>query len=345
MTIPKVFVPNERLFASDLNDNFDFLDTAIGGLGPDYTPLEFAAAAESSGDLTLDVGDGARFSFTRAMTGTETLLTPVDMPEGSVLTFAVDATNTSTSAPVVQGRASAATTSTDTTSHAITLPTSIAVGELLLVVFSVDGAPLVSVSSGTGWNFLGQRSNGATVTGAVFWKIATGSDALTLATSVAEQSSHVSFRISGVKIPGNITASNTAATGANTDPVTHTMPGTDNRGRLWIATRMGDSTTVATVAPSGYSDLQTQAAAGAGGASTNTAEKTTTGTTNTEDPGTFTSGSIAWVSFTIGIDVTGSHSLVFSNDFLTPTPNVRGNSVLQILRLPSDEYFASTVRG
>lgn len=344
MALPKTFTAGERLFASDLNDNFDYLETQAAA-GPSYEPLEYVAAAESSGDLSLDVDNGARFSFTRTMAGTETLLSPVNMPEGSVLTLSINATNTSTSAPVVQGRATAQTTTTDTTSHTITLPSSVQVGELLLVVFSVDGAPIVSVGSGTGWNFLGQRSNGTTVTGAVFWKIATGSDALTVSTSVAEQSSHVSFRISGVKKPGAVSGTGSDGSSTNSDPASHTMPGTDNRGRLWIATRSGDAQVVATAAPSGYSNLQSIAATGSGGASTNTAEKETTGTTNVEDPGTFTSTTEQWVCFTIGIDVTGSHQLNFSNDFVTPLPDVRNEAVLQVLSLPSDKYLAASVRG
>jgi len=341
MALPKTFTAGERLLAVDLNDNFEYLEDQ----GLSYGALEFVAASESAGNLTLDVDNGNRFSFTREMAGTETVAKPLNMPEGSVVTLVVDATNTGTSAPVVEARASGQTSTTDTTSHAITLPSGIQTGELLLVVFSSDGFPFISVSSGTNWNFLGQASNGTTVTGAIFWKIADGSDSLTVGTSVAEQSSHISFRISGVKKPGNVTGSNSNGSSTNSDPPSHTMPGTGNRGRLWIATRSGDAQVVATAAPSLYSNLQTIAATGSNGASTNTAERTVSSTAVTQNPGVFTSATEQWVSFTIGIDTTGSHQLNFSSDFIGATPDVRGSSAVQILRLPNDKYLAGNIRG
>jgi hypothetical protein len=277
------------------------------------------------------------------MEGTELLQSPLNMPEGSALTFAIESNNVSTDAPVVAARATGVSGTTNTNTHPITLPSNIEVGELLLVVFSSDGAPLLSVQSGTGWSFVGQRSNGTTVTGGIFWKIADGNDGLTVQTSAVEQSSHMSFRISGIKNPGNVGGSSSDGSSTNSNPPSHTMPGIDNRGRLWIVTRSGDAQVVATVAPSGYDNLQTQAASGADGASTNTAEKTTTGTTNTESPGTFTSATEQWVCFTIGIDVTGSHKLNFSEDFVQPVPAVNGSTVLQVLKLPDDKYISAAI--
>ncbi|PZM90183.1 MAG: hypothetical protein DIU79_14460, partial [Actinobacteria bacterium] len=83
---------------------------------------------------------------------------------------------------------SGATSTSDTTSHPITLPSGIQAGDLLIVVFSVDGNPTVTAPAD--WYKLGQASNGTAVTGAVFWKFAEGGDTLTLTTSSAEQSSH-----------------------------------------------------------------------------------------------------------------------------------------------------------
>jgi hypothetical protein len=224
------------------------------------------------------------------------------------------------------------------------LPSNIQTNELLLVVFSCDGAPTISIGSGTGWKSIGRRSNGTTVTGAVFWKIADGDDSLTLGTSAIEQSSHVSFRISGIKKPGNVSGSAADGSSVNSDPPSHSMPGDDLRGRLWIATRSGDAQVVATAAPAGYSELQSITAGTADGASTNTAEKTTTGTAGTEDPGVFTSLTEQWVSFTIGIDTSGSHFLTFAPEYVTPVPDVRGNNaVVQILRLPENKYLAVEV--
>lgn len=195
-------------------------------------------------------------------------------------------------APVVTGRASGVN-GTDSTSHSVTLPTGVATGELLVVVFSSDGAPTCSTAS-TGWMKVGQASDGTSaVTGAVFQKFATGSNSLSITTSASEQSSHVSFRISsgGVLVATSATGSST-----NSNPPALTDIPDDH---LWIATRSGDAAVQATVAPSGYGNLTTQTG-GASGASTATAERTVSAST-TEDPGTFTSSTEQWVSWTIGI--------------------------------------------
>lgn len=193
--------------------------------------------------------------------------------------------------PVVTWRATGRTTASNTTSHAITLPTGIVAGELLLVVFSTDGNPTVTAPAD--WQKLGQASNGTTVTGAVFYKTAAGSDTLTITTSASEQSSHVSFRFA----PGNyVLGANANGSSTNSNPPTLALTATDV---LWIATRSGDSTVVATVAPTNYANLQTIAAAGTGGASTNTAERSLNAAS--EDPGTFTSATEQWVSWTIAV--------------------------------------------
>jgi len=37
MALPKTFTGGERLFATDLNDNFQYLDTELGQVGPEFT--------------------------------------------------------------------------------------------------------------------------------------------------------------------------------------------------------------------------------------------------------------------------------------------------------------------
>lgn len=199
--------------------------------------------------------------------------------------------------PEVGSRSTGATTAVDTTSHTITLPSGIQVGDLLLVVFSVDGNPTVTVntgSSGSNWKKIGQASNSTVVTGAVFWKHAEGSDALVLTSSASEQSSHVCLRVVNAGPP---TATSANGSSTNSDPASENALVADDY--LWVATRSGDSTVVATAAPTNYSQLQTQAAAGTGGASTNTAERTVNG--SSENPGTFTSNTEQWVTWTVSV--------------------------------------------
>jgi hypothetical protein len=201
--------------------------------------------------------------------------------------------------PVVAARATGRTTTTNTLTHDITMPSGITAGDLLIVVFATDGNPTCTA---VGWTLLGQAGDGSGVcVGAVFWKVAAGGDTCTIATTTMEQSSHVTLRITGGDTP---TGTSTGGSSTNSNPPSHTSPRT-GEDHLWVATRQGDSTTVATVAPSGYSNLQTIAAAGTGGASTNTAEKATTANA-TEDPGTFTSGNDQWVSWTIAIPQTAA---------------------------------------
>lgn len=200
-------------------------------------------------------------------------------------------------APTVTARSSGEQASNSLT-HAVTLP-STSLGELLVVVFSADGTNsdqyVDRVVSGDNWAQVGIALNGAVVTGSVYAKIAEATNALQINTIVAEQSTHVGLSISG----GN-TIAQANANGSSTDSDPPSLDVGSSPDTLWIATRSGDAQVVATVAPSGYSNLQTRAASGANGASTNTAEFATTAD-GIEDPGVFTSATEQWVAFTLGI--------------------------------------------
>lgn len=49
MALPKTFTGGERLFADDLNDNFQYLDTELGQVGP-----EFAIAGSDTVSMVFD---------------------------------------------------------------------------------------------------------------------------------------------------------------------------------------------------------------------------------------------------------------------------------------------------
>ncbi len=220
--------------------------------------------------------------------------------------------------PSVATATSGRTTASNTTSHAITLPSGISAGNLLLVAFAVDANPTVTVNtgvSGPNWTKLGQTSNtGADVTGAIFWKIAAGGDALTLTTDSSEQSSHTSYRITGAS---KVTGAAAQGSSTNSDPPNLSGP-YSTQDYLWIVTRAGDSTTVATVAPTNFTNFITLAAAGTNGASSNSAEYQLNA--SSQNPGTFTSATEQWVSYTLCvvpiIDVTITGTVItaaFSN--------------------------------
>ncbi|MCA9369102.1 DUF2341 domain-containing protein, partial [Candidatus Woesebacteria bacterium] len=205
--------------------------------------------------------------------------------------------NLRTATPVVESRSSGATTAVNVTSHSITMPSGITAGDLLIIFFASDGNVDIRMDAGN-WVKLEEGHSTTINSGAVFYKYAEGGDTGTVLTSAGEQSSHVVLRISGAGVP--IGAAD-GGTGANSDP-----PNLDtgvSKNYLWIASRMGDSNITASAAPSGYSNLQTQAPAGTGGASTNTAEYSNTA--SSEDPGTFTSASEQWVGITVAVPPSG----------------------------------------
>lgn len=63
-------------------------------------------------------------------------------------------------------------------SHDVTMPSSFSAGDVLVAVFG--NASNVALSSVSGWTPVGSASNGAAGFGAVYYKVATGSDTMTV---------------------------------------------------------------------------------------------------------------------------------------------------------------------
>lgn len=187
--------------------------------------------------------------------------------------------------------------STAGTSHVISMPASVGVGDLIAVFISFDGQlyeESVSVTSGSNWKLHGIASQGF-VTGAVYWKIAAGSDSLTITTTFSATSSAVAYRISGATgLAGNYTTGSST----NSSPGLYDS-GLAARNVLWIATRHGDSNVIASAAPTGYSSLIQIQAANTSGVSTDTAYLATA--VSREDPNVFTSSAEQWVCWTIAV--------------------------------------------
>jgi len=190
----------------------------------------------------------------------------------------------------------------DTTSHAITMPSGIVAGDLLLAVFTSDG---VVTSSAAGWTELGDESSDANQQ-AIYYKVAEGSDTLTVTTSASEQSSHIVLRIENGGTPTATVASSTATTNAN--PPSHDAG--SSAKYLWIATGGWDGFQSSIVInevsspPAGYSDFifQTQGSANGGA---HTAISNRFAEKQTEDPSAWTSWNEGWVSFTIAVPFEG----------------------------------------
>lgn len=180
------------------------------------------------------------------------------------------------------------------TSHPVTIPTHDN-GEMLVVIFSCDGNPTVSIGSGTNWNMLGQASNGSATTGAVFWKIADGTDALTIATSASEGSTSTTIRIANADtiegVPSN-------GNGADSDPAELTPSG-GAKDYLWLATRSGDSFDRATSGPTNFNNYLIGTEGNSAGASTDVAEVVLNAAVL--NPAAFDSPSNPWVCWTLAI--------------------------------------------
>lgn len=221
-------------------------------------------------------------------------------------------------APTVSTRGGAVQ-GTATLSHSITLPASVASTDLVICIFSAKGAPTCSTSS-TGWHKLGQASNTTVVTGAVFFTW--GNNPLTVTTSTSVTSSHVTLRIPGGGVPWGQSANGNST---NSNPPSEAVSYVNDY--LFVATRSGDAAVTPTGAPTGYSNLTHQTGASTG-TTTSTAEKGVTASGAAEDPGTFTSATEQWVSWTLSIPnvLTLANQTVIDNfnDNSLNTSNVDG---------------------
>lgn len=199
----------------------------------------------------------------------------------------------STAYPTIQAPANSTQTA-DTTSHPITLPTGVTVGDLLVVMFGFDGVPTVSIGSGSGWTIEDQTALTAQG-GAVIWKIADGTDALTLTTSASERSAALTYRISGA-----VDLELAVATGSADPPNLAPSGGSDDY--LWLVFYTTQDNATATAAPANYTNFTTVNSTGSNnGSSVAVARRNLTA--SSEDPGAFTSPGTSGgrIAYTIAI--------------------------------------------
>lgn len=208
--------------------------------------------------------------------------------------------------------------SDDVTSHSINLPNGVNVGDLLLVFFTCDGDGVsISVntsSSGTKWTKLDEYASLAN-TAACFSKIAESSNTLVLTTNSSESSTYIAYRISGTGLSNPVVQYNEGGT-ANADPPSVT-PVFGNKEYLWIVYAGFEGTVIPSSAPSGFSGLITEQGSSAEQPSSASAyDENQRG--SAYNPGTFTSSSAYWVTFTVciapaGVDGIGFNNIAFYN--------------------------------
>lgn len=187
--------------------------------------------------------------------------------------------------------------SANVTDHPITLPAHQA-GDLLVVCFSVDGSPTVSIDAGAstaGWSIvLDQNGSSSACRGVLLSKVADdGATTLQLTTSAAERSTHISYRTDGSAVDA------TGGTGGavHNDPPSHT-PGGGAQNYLWLVYAASDDNFPMTSAPTDFDELR-QSSTVSGGANTSVCERELNA--SSLNPGTFTATNVNRAVMTIAI--------------------------------------------
>jgi hypothetical protein len=159
-----------------------------------------------------------------------------------------------------------------------------------------------------------------------FWKVADGSDSLTISTTESVLSAHRCYRITGhgSTVTGSAIGSGTSG---NADPPSVTQSGSA-QDTLFIAACTVRTATAPSAAPSGYSNLYTQSVSSC---SVGVAEFTANATT--ENPGTFTNTSVQWGAYTLAIAstniATNAHnSQIVAEALSTTSPNAHVSQIV-----------------
>ncbi|MGI9293521.1 MAG: hypothetical protein ACR2PS_06015, partial [Pseudomonadales bacterium] len=93
---------------------------------------------------------------------------------------------------------------TNTTSHSVSLPSGLTSGDLLIVCFTCDSTG-ETITDPTGWTLItGTNLSAQGITSKAWYRVSDGGEGatLTVTTAGSEQSSHVSYRITGHIAPG-----------------------------------------------------------------------------------------------------------------------------------------------
>lgn len=197
---------------------------------------------------------------------------------------------------------------TSVTSHSCTMPSGINAGDLLIAIIAVDQERTVGIdtgASGSNWTIRQQGSPTSPnnlITGAIITKVAEGSDALTVTSSVSDIVNVYVIRVTGA---GAVYVSSPygSAAVADADPP-NLAPGVGAKDFLWLAAVAFDAQTVATAAPTNFTNLLTNAGDASGACSISWARRELNAASL--DPGAFTSAAQEYVAFTIAVEPVAS---------------------------------------
>lgn len=205
--------------------------------------------------------------------------------------------------PFVMGTA-ALTQLTSANPGTVSMPSGILAGELLIAICAGDTNGSMAQSGGSDWTLVaGPTNNGTAVCGAVFAKVAAGSDTLSV-TFEANDFAAVCFRVQnhGVTVPSTHITVGTPATGSDAAPnPPNCNPGV-SKDYLWIEGFAADDDDNATdYETSGWTKVG-QAESAQSTSSCMAAAAALQATAASQDPGVMAMAAVEeWVAFTLGI--------------------------------------------
>lgn len=191
--------------------------------------------------------------------------------------------------------------STDTTSHTVDMPASVASGDLLIAGVAVDGSNTITWP--TGWTLIKTVDEGE-VTHSTSYRKSDGTEgaSIEVESSTSQGSTHFCYRITGNEDPGTQAPEvSTGATGSNNTPDPDVVTVGDARDYMFIATMGSDRSRTITTYPTNYADNNITLQGGTGAATIGAATRELNTATD-ENPGTYLlSGSEQWGAMTITV--------------------------------------------
>ncbi len=224
----------------------------------------------------------------------------------------------------------------------VTLPSNVAVGNLLIVFFVKDGTAAPAGISGTGWTTFGGAA-GTAQYAIAYWKIADGDDALTI-NHASTKTAYIAYRITGHDAntaPEIASAINTSIT---PNPPALNPTNWETEQTLWLASfgwdaksGNGAALSLSSYSPS-YDDSQTTFVTG-------TADATDVGIAVasrnaylvSDNPGQAAlSGSGAWVAHTVAIRPLATSSVTYSGTLYTDNGSTTAGAGEQVTVVVQD---------
>jgi hypothetical protein len=195
------------------------------------------------------------------------------------------------------------------TSHAVTLPTGIVSGNLILILLD-KGSTAATMNALAGWTELVDENAGNGIT--IWYRQSDGTEGatVTFTSSASTRSAHASYRISGAENPATQAPQlSTVATGTSVNPnATTCTPTGGAKDYLWItmfgmAGEQADDNTLVTTTPTNYGTTIEKTCGTAGtnlGGMIGSAHRTANAAS--EDAGAWTAiDNAAWRAYTIAV--------------------------------------------